>query len=148
MFDELLALSYYWNLTTWAIESVAAQKLLIPLFKSYITIRRLPQDLIVMIPLSVGKASKASRILAMRASLSSGSYGIVQEEAELFAKYEKYSPLSTAKDDDIDSGAHGLLVWAQEGERVKGRGTVNVLGAVMGDVGERVASADLSCRIP
>ena len=148
MFDELLALSYYWNITTWAIESVAAQKLLIPLFKSYITIRRLPQDLIVMIPLSVGKASKASRILAMRASLSSGSYGIVQEEAELFAKYEKYSPLSTAKDDDIDSGAHGLLVWAQEGERVKGRGTVNVLGAVMGEVGDRVASADLSYRIP
>ena len=108
MFDQLLELSYYWNLTTWTIESVAAQRLLIPLFKSYIKIRRLPLDLIVMIPISVGKASKASRILAMRAALSKGSYGLVQEEQELMNKYEKYSPLSTAKDDDIDSAAQGI----------------------------------------
>lgn len=132
MFDKLLELSYYWGVTTWTIESVAAQRLLIPLFQSYMQIRQLPMELFNMIPVHVGKESKATRILAMRTAISRGSYGVVQEEVELMSHFEMYSPLTTEKDDDIDSAAQGLIVWAQDGATIEMRGVTNVIGAVMG----------------
>lgn len=130
--DELLRLSYYWGITTWCIESVAAQRLLIPLFRSYLVQRGMSADLFVMLPITGGKESKASRIVAFRSSCAAGSYGIVEEEQDLVGRLEEYTPDSEKHDDVCDSAAFGLLVWALHGTLVKGQGRVDVAGALMG----------------
>lgn len=118
LLDELIRLSFYWNLTTWVIESVAAQRLLIPLFKALLKARMMPPELFMMIPVISGTA-KANRIFAMVKSVSAVSYGIVEEEAELFDLLHKYDPDSEEPDDLIDSASFGVIAWAQAGTMIK-----------------------------
>lgn len=130
--DELIRLSYYWGITTWCIEAVAAQRLLIPLFKAKLVLRGMSADLFVMLPITGGKESKSSRIVAYRSSCAMGSYAIVEEESDLVDRLENYAPDSEEHDDICDSAAFGIVVWSLHGVIVKGQGRVDVAGALMG----------------
>lgn len=132
--DELLSLSYYWGVTTWFIEAVAAQRLLIPLFKSFLVIRGVGADLFLMLPIVGGRESKASRIVAFRNSCGMGSYGIVEEEQELVELLEQYAPDAVKHDDRCDSGAYGPIAWATNGSLVISQGRQDLVGALMGGV--------------
>jgi hypothetical protein len=132
VFDEMLAMSYRWGITTWCIEAVAAQQLLIPLFRAYLVQRGMSADLFLMIPITGGKESKASRIVAFRSSCANGSYAIVEEEQDLVERLEKYTPDTKEHDDVCDSAAFGMLVWALHGMLIKGQGRVDIAGILMG----------------
>lgn len=124
--DELISMSQYWNVATWGIESVAAQKLLIPLFTLMLKDRQYPDGLIQMIPLPSGGTAKASRILAGAKAVGSGSYGIVEEEEDLFQAIESYDPAAAGIHDDLpDSFAYGIIAWAQAGTMVQEHGKFN-----------------------
>lgn len=139
LLDELIRLSYYWGITTWCIESVAAQQLLIPLFRALLVQRGMSPEIFLMIPITGGKNTKASRIIAWRAACANGSYGIVEEEQELVDLLEKYSPDTTEHDDRCDSGSFGTMVWALHGSLIQGQGRVDIAGALMGQ-GSNAAS--------
>lgn len=124
--DELIEMSQYWNVSTWGIESVAAQKLLIPLFRLMLKDRQWPDGLIQMIPLPSGGAAKSSRILAAAKAVGAGSYGIVEEEDELYLALESYDPASETVHDDLPDGfAYGPIAWAQAETMVKEFGRFN-----------------------
>lgn len=120
MLDNILELSYYWNLSTWGIESVAAQKLLLKLFVHMLKDRGIEPGIFSMIPLPSGGTAKSSRILALANSVSMGNYGIADEENELFLEIESYDPHSNVKKDDLpDSAAYGPIAWGIAGEQIK-----------------------------
>ena len=132
LFDEMLAMTYRWGITTWCIEAVAAQQLLIPLFRAFLVQRGLSADLILMIPIIGGKASKASRIVAYRSSCAMGSYAICEEEQDLVERLEQYAPDAVDHDDVCDSAAFGTIVWSLHGSIIKGQGRVDIAGILMG----------------
>jgi len=119
MLDTLIELSYYWNISTWGIESVAAQRLLISLFKAKLKERQIPEQLFTMIGLPSGGVAKASRILAMINSIASGNYGVAIEEEELLTEISLYDPDSTDHEDIPDAAAYGVIAWAQAGEQIQ-----------------------------
>lgn len=133
--DEMIELSLYWNIATWGIESVAAQKLLIPLFNLMLDQMMYPKGLIQMIPLPSGNTAKASRILAGAKSVGAGSYGIVEEEEELFQALESYDPSQDNVHDDLpDSFAYGPIAWAHAGVLVEEFGRFNERMALLSAV--------------
>lgn len=124
--DNILELSYYWNLATWCIESVAAQKLLFSLFKHMLKDRGITPEIFTMLPLPSGGTAKSSRILAHANSIAAGSYGVVEEEDRYILAVEGYNPDVKGQFDDLpDSGAYGNIAWVlhgtmiQEGKRYK-----------------------------
>lgn len=124
--DNLIEMSQYWNIATWGIESVAAQKLLIPLFTLMLKDRQWPAGLIQMIPLPSGGAAKSSRILAGARAVGAGSYGIVEEEEELYQSLESYDPAAAEVHDDLPDGfAYGPIAWSQAGTLVQEFGRFN-----------------------
>jgi len=128
LFDELMGLSLYWGIRTWVIETQAAQRLLIPLFRATLIQRQLSADLILMLPIQAGKESKASRILSFRSAVAAGSYAIAEEESDLFTKLEGYVPTSKDHDDLCDSAAYGAIIWEMYGNVIKGQGRFDVAG--------------------
>jgi len=132
LFDEMVAASYRWGLTTWVIEAQAAQRLLIPLFRAFLIQRGMMPELFLMIPILAGKESKASRILAFRTIVAKGSYGLCETVQELFERLEAYSPDGNDHDDAEDSASYGTLVWNLHGTLVKGQGRQDVAGLIMG----------------
>jgi hypothetical protein len=133
LLDEVMALSYYWNITTWTIEANAAQKLLIPLWKALLKIRGIEDNLFVMLPMNGGGQSKQSRIWAFTHVVESGGYIIAEEEQEFVDELEKYDPESKDHEDRIDSGAYGIIVWEKQGRLVKDAINVGEALALMQD---------------
>mgnify|MGYP001259440137 CR=1 FL=1 len=133
LFDEILAASYRWGLTTWVIEAQAAQRLLIPLFRSFLVQRGMSPEMFVMLPVMAGKESKASRIVAFRSAVANGSYGISEEQQDLVEKLEAYTPDTTEHDDLCDSAAYGVQIWALYGTLIQGQGRQDVVGLIMGE---------------
>lgn len=146
LLDEMIRLSYYWGITTWAIESVAAQKLLISLFRLMLVQRQMSADLFLMLPITAGKDSKASRIVSFRSIVAKGSYGICETESELIQKLGEYTALVEHEDLE-DSASYGTIVWNLHGALVKGQGRVNVAGLLMGNHGNDQALSGLDMGI-
>jgi hypothetical protein len=134
-FDELISMSYRWGITTWVIEAQAAQRLLIPLFRTYMIQRMMAPELFLLLPIMAGKDSKASRIVSFRSSVAHGSYAIVEEEEDLVKRLEEYSPDSKVHDDVCDSAAYGSIIWPLHGTTIVGRGRQDVAGLLMGTAG-------------
>lgn len=125
--DNLISLSLYWGINTWCIEAQAAQKLLLPLFRTALMLRNIPPESFVMIPLMTNSETKASRINAFKNSFSGASYGIVEEEGELHQLLLEYNPLMPPRRDDlVDSAAFGTVIWDQHGKLIEANGVVNV----------------------
>jgi len=148
LFDEMVSASYRWGLTTWIIEAQAAQKLLIPLFRSFLTMRGMSPELFLMIPILATKDSKASRIIAWRSSVAHKSYAIAEEEQETLELLEKYSVDSNEPDDRVDSGAYGIVVWDLHGNLIQGKGRQDVAGLIMGNVGGDSVRNSIEMGVP
>jgi hypothetical protein len=139
LLDVFLELSYYWNLTCWGIETQAAQKLLIPLFRAKLEAMGIPTWLFEMIGLQSGGKAKASRILAFVNSVAMGSYAIALEEEEVFQSLTNYDPTQTKEKDDLpDSAAYGTVVWAEAGSIIENNGLLQQRMALMSDNSEGV----------
>lgn len=130
LFQEAIELAYYWNLTTIVIESVAAQRLLIPLFKLFCVERQIMPDVFSFLPITGGKEAKAARIVSFRKTVGSGSYGVVETQEELFTLLEEYTA-DVEHDDLIDSAALGPIAWASYGELITASGVTNIAGRLM-----------------
>lgn len=137
IFDEMLNLSLWWGVTTWFIESVAAQKLLLPYFDLLMQTREMNRELIMMIPLPSGQNSKASRILAFREAVRSASYGISLNEIELVEVLGMYNPDSQDKDDYPDSAAYGVIAWKDFNRLIMVRGNQRVVLTAQGFTAEQ-----------
>ncbi len=122
IFDMLLELSMKWGISTWCIESVAAQQLLIPYFTLLMQVRKLNENVITFLPLQSGKQAKPSRILAMTNAVGTSNYGIAEGQNELLQAYVDYSSDSTEHDDLVDSGAYGLIAWQTYGQTIESNG--------------------------
>jgi hypothetical protein len=132
LLDIFLELSYYWNLSAWGIETQAAQRLLIPLFKAKLEAMQIPSHLFEFIGLQSGGKAKASRILAFVNSVATGSYAIALEEEEVFQSLALYDPTQEkAKDDLPDSAAYGAIVWADAGTIIESSGLLHQRMALM-----------------
>lgn len=141
IFEELLDLTMLWGITTWCIESEAAQRLYIPLFKLMFFERGMRQDVVTILPLTTGKKAKASRILAFRTAVICGSYAIAEEEEAIMELLKNYNAESSEHDDMLDSCAYGTLVWALYNETVMSQGIRQVLDFAI--TGNEMAPADL-----
>lgn len=130
--DQLISMSYRWGITTWVIESQAAQKLLISLFRALLVQRGMSPEAFLMLPILAGKESKASRIVAFRSACAMGSYAIVDSEQELVDKLETYAADSKEHDDLCDSAAYGTIIWSLYDTIIVGRGRSDVAGAIFG----------------
>lgn len=148
LLDNLLEMSYYWNLATWGIESVAAQKLLFPLFRLMLKDRRVNPDIFTMLPLPSGGTAKSSRILSHANSVGAGSYGIAEEEDEYIIILESYNPdIKQASDDLPDSGAYGNIAWAHHEKIIQESKRFKVALAVMNN-GEAAEAVHQSSYVP
>ena len=127
LLDQMLELSYYWNLGTWCIESIAAQRLLISVFRSALKLRQIDPEQFLMIGVGTNQQSKPDRIRAMQNAVANQSYGISEDQEELFIALEDYEPSSKAAHDDLpDSAALGLLAWGRHGDVIKERGVQKI----------------------
>lgn len=133
LFRELIELSHYWNLTTWVIESVAAQRLFIPYFRLLMFSQQINPDVFTLIPIQAGKETKASRILAFRQSVASGSYAMAESQIDVKLSLEEYSPTAKSPDDLNDSAAYGPIVWSLHGMTIESNGAHSIAGQLMQD---------------
>ena len=148
LFDEMLAKSYYWGISTWVIESVAAQCLLIPLFRSFCVQRKIQPEIFTMLPVQAGRGSKASRIVAFRSVVSAGSYGVVESQEELLSLLEVYTPESTDHDDLCDSAAYGTQIWDLYGKVVESNGWQHNIGRLMYGAESEIDSDSITMGVP
>lgn len=124
LFDQIMELVIYWGLPTVGIEAIAAQRLLIPLFRSFMVIRQMDFELMNFVPL-VGQntpGAKASRIKAFRDLLIGGDYLLEENQIEFKTAIEKWSPETAVHDDLPDSGSLAPIMWAEQGEIIKQSG--------------------------
>lgn len=135
IFDKMLEFSYTWGLTTWLIESEAAQKLLLSYFNLLMQIRKINQNLFLLIPIGTGKKTKSSRIIVFRNSVSSGSYGIDETQTDLLLKLLEYTVESSEHDDLCDSASYGVKGWELHGDTITLQGTKQVALLAYGDGG-------------
>ena len=146
LFEEMLAASWRWGLTTWVIEAQAAQRLLIPLFRAYFIQRGMSADMFLMLPVVAGKESKASRIMAFRESVANGSYAVSDSMQEIIDKLGVYAPDTKDHDDVCDSSAMGAIVWHLHGTMIEQNGRVNIAGGIIsnGSGAQSYGSADMN----
>lgn len=131
LLDNLIELSYQWNICTWVIETQAAQKLFIPLFRLMLMEREIPPDVFTVLPIAAGKESKSTRILAFRKAIDSRSYAITESQMDLKFKLEDYSPDTKEHDDLCDSGGFGPIVWQTYGTVIESAGIQQVAGRLL-----------------
>lgn len=145
LLDHMLEMSFKWGLTSWVIESEAAQKVLISLFRTLLQVRMMSPDLFAMFPITAQKKAKPMRINAFRAAVASGSYAIAEPLQDLVERLEAYVP-GVEHDDLEDSAAYGILVWELHGTTIESMGRFNVMGALFhtgsGDSGN-VSAVDM-----
>lgn len=131
LLDELLRLSFYWGINTWAIETNTGQKLFIPFFRTALLLRGFNPDAIAMLSISGSNEAKNARILTWRNSVTYGSYGIAESCGDLIDKMLSYDPSSIEHDDLVDSAALGAVAWAYQGDLIEARGVSNIAMALM-----------------
>lgn len=129
--SELIELSYYWNLATWAIEAIAAQRLLIPLFRLLLMERQIPPEVFTMLAIQSGIEAKSSRITAYRQAVAMKSYALTEGQVDVKLLLEEYSPDSKNHDDLCDSASYGTIVWDAFGEVVVSQGVQSIAGRLL-----------------
>jgi len=150
LFDHVIDLVYRWGLTTVVIEAVAAQRLLIPLFRSFMLEDQLNVDMLSFMPIQGQREAnaKSARINAFRNSCITGNYSIAESQMEFKLALEEWSPESAKHDDLVDSGSFGLLIWDQMGRYIEAQGRMQQVGALLTDVnGSYRNGADYSAGI-
>lgn len=137
LLDNLIELSYQWNICTWVIETQAAQRLFIPLFGLLLKVREIPPEVFTILPIAAGSEKKANRILAYRQAIAARSYAVSESQIDLKMRLEEYSPDTKEHDDLCDSGSFGPLVWETYGTVIEAAGIQQVAGRLMQATGNR-----------
>lgn len=108
MFDHALRLAHKWNAWVWGIEAIAAQRVLITLFKVLLA-GRMMNNRVEILPLMAGKGDpKVARISAWVALMVRGEYAIPEDDIEIVTQLTNYNMRKNSnKDDLIDSCAYG-----------------------------------------
>lgn len=111
LFNETLALASYWNAWVWGIESIAAQRLLIPLFGLLLAGRSM-HDTVEMIPLMSGSGDpKISRIRAWVSLMDNEEWAIPEGDMDITTQTVSYNVQTDQNEDDIiDSCAYGPIL--------------------------------------
>lgn len=124
--DQLLELTEIWGINTWCIESISAQRLLIPYFRLAMRLRLLDPDKIMILPIDGGTKAKSSRLLAFKNAVSSGSYGLADHLEDTMSKLMMYDPTSSERDDELDSCALGTIAWDKHGAVIEANGVQHI----------------------
>jgi hypothetical protein len=114
LFEIGFQLAVKWNAWVWGIESIAAQRVLIPFFKLLLA-GKLMSKAVEMIPLMAGKGDpKVARIKSWVALMAAGEYGIYEGAVEIVTQMVNYNMKKKSNDDDLlDSCAYGPQVLLQ-----------------------------------
>lgn len=106
--DQMLRLAYKWNAWTWGIEAIAAQRVLITLFRVLLATKRLNHN-VEILPLMAGKGDpKIERIKAWVAMMRKKEYAVFEGCTEVFTQLMAYNMKKRSNRDDlIDSCAYG-----------------------------------------
>ena len=114
MFDETWRLAMKWNAWTWGIEAVAAQRVLITLFRLLLVGKGVQPDMVQILPLMAGKGDpKVARIKAWVAMMTRKEYAIFEGSTKIFTQLMAYNMKKKSnKDDLIDSCAYGPQMLA------------------------------------
>lgn len=133
LFDKMLEFSYQYGLSTWLIESIAAQKVLISYFNLMFRTRKMNPEVFMLLPIMSGGKAKSARILAFRSAITSGSYAVSELESSNVLKIADYDPQSPPPNDDYeDSAAYGAIGWEHYGTAVMYRGVSQVFALAFG----------------
>lgn len=113
LFEEMLRLAYKWDAWTWGIEAIAAQRVLITLFKVLLATKRLNHN-VEMLPLMAGKGDpKVARIRAWVALMAKKEYAVFEGATKIFTQLMAYNMKKKSNRDDlIDSCAYGPQMLA------------------------------------
>lgn len=108
MFMEILQLATYWNAWSWGIESVAAQRTLIPYFNLLAASKGIT-DNIEIVPLMSGRGDpKMSRMRSYVALMAAKEWAIGQDDVDLTTQILEIDFGKKEQPDDIlDSAAYG-----------------------------------------
>lgn len=142
LLDELLRFSYYWGISTWFIESVAGQKLFIPLFELLLKERGIPPGVFTILPIASGGVAKPTRITSFRGIVQAGSYAIVDSQQELVDKLAAYDPGTIKHEDLEDSASYGTTVWQNYGDVIEQNGISTIAMKIMAAGGSAGGSID------
>lgn len=111
LINRALDLAIEWRCPIIAVETVAYQQALLPLFESQLLVRKLQSSIRVRGMQS--RAAKNSRILSWYAMLRSGSYTIPSNDPFLLSQILRFDPSTKKnKDDRIDCGSMILMALA------------------------------------
>lgn len=109
IFDEMLTLALRWNAWTIGIESVAAQKVLITLFKVLCADKKITN--LQIVPIHIGNASKLARISAWVGTMEQKAYALPVGDMEITSQLLTYDKTKEQNDDDlIDCCSAGLIM--------------------------------------
>ncbi len=108
LYRHMVRLANKWNAWVWGIEAVAAQKVLITLFRLYASLELIDGQ-IQMIPLLAGRGDpKVARISAWATTMKERQYAIYEGAVTITTQLLSYNMLKKSNDDDgIDSAAYG-----------------------------------------
>lgn len=108
IFDTMLMCARRWDAWVWGMEAVAAQKVLISLFKVYAALQMLNNH-IEMIPLISGRGDpKISRIKGFVNLMGKKEYAISEDMVTFITQMLAYNMTKRSNDDDLlDSSAYG-----------------------------------------
>lgn len=111
LLESMLELALKWNAWVWGIESVAAQRVLITLFKVLLAARGYTER-VTMLPLMSGRGDpKISRIRAWASLMNKQEYAIPDYDIDITTQLLAYDVTKMDnKDDLIDSCAYGPVV--------------------------------------
>jgi hypothetical protein len=114
LFEEIFSLAQYWNAWVWGVESIAAQRLLIPIFNMLLT-ERMMMNRAEIIPLMAGRGDpKSSRIRAWVALMSNREWAIAEGDIDITTQILGYDFRKKDQADDIiDSCAYGPYMMEQ-----------------------------------
>lgn len=114
LLEEMLRLAFKWGAWVWGIEAIAAQRVLITLFRVLLMSKRLNHN-VEMVPLMSGRGDpKIARIKGWMATMKAGEYAVYEGAVEIFNQAMAYNmKKSSNKDDLLDSCAYGPQMLEQ-----------------------------------
>lgn len=110
LYNEAKRLAVLWGAGVWAIESIAAQRLLIPIFRM-LSAQEGGEYSFEFVPIiSGGQAAKGSRIRAYANMMAGGRWGLVDTDVHVTTQLLGYDMTKTDQVDDIvDAAAYGPI---------------------------------------
>ena len=108
MFEECFRLALYWNAWVWGIEAIAAQRVLLTLFRVLLITKGMGNQ-VELLPLMAGRGDpKVSRISAFVSLMEKKEYAIYEGAMEITTQLLEYDMSKREQPDDlIDSAAYG-----------------------------------------